>query len=166
MNFTLEEKGPFSREYLSLGARTFLEALEWTHALPFGRNSDRTNFELIFTEKRGTCSTKHAALGALTLEMRAPAILKLAFHLKKFDRFLLPEAHVYLALPDEKIDITIPGSDGKLHIEILEEHNILPSEIGERKSMMHELYLKRWLKSHPEIPLSAEEILKLREQRF
>ena len=38
------------------------------HSLPYGRNSDRSDWRLILKEGRGTCSTKHALLADLARE--------------------------------------------------------------------------------------------------
>ena len=129
----LDALGPVSAAFRQQGINNFSEGLKWTHSLPYGRNSDRANYMLIFQELVGTCSTKHAPLAALANENGIQiklqmAICKLDVNLEPKASSLLemmeidffPEAHCYLQYEDQNIDITFPNQSPTLKIEIIE----------------------------------------------
>ena len=67
-NFSIHNNGKVSKNFLNLGVKSFHSAIDWVKSMPYGRNNDRSNYFSIFSEHRGTCSTKHALLSALALE--------------------------------------------------------------------------------------------------
>lgn len=150
-DFPLIAKQPTSLAYLALGVQTFHDAVLWTYQLPFGRNRDRANYMLIFDEKKGTCSTKHAALAALAAEHQMPVELVVGICLYEGELANMlgvkafPEAHCYLKYQGSYTDITHKDLPPKQTHEVLEEHTIRPDQIGEFKLNLHKDYLKKWL---------------------
>jgi hypothetical protein len=49
-------------------------------SLPYGRNSDHSDWRLVLGEGRGTCSTKHALLADLARENRRHVALMLGIY--------------------------------------------------------------------------------------
>jgi len=175
--FPIESNGPISRAFRHQGINSFLKAVEWTHKLPYGRNSDRKNTMQMFDEGRGTCSTKHALLAALCSENGVQTELMLA--ICKLNRQLepkvaslldqlgvdfFPEAHCYLRYEGHDIDITFPDQPPILKAEVLQTHTIHPEQIGDHKMALHKDYLRNWLRDQqPKSRFSFEEVWRLRE---
>src|SRR5215510_7093760 len=118
----LDAAGPDSVALLRLGCQSYRSAARYLHALPYGRNADRADFRLVLSEKRGTCSTKHALLAALGIEQRIAVELTLGIYdmderntpgvgriLSAHGLDRLPEAHCYLRYAGRRVDITRPG---------------------------------------------------------
>lgn len=161
-----------SEVFADLGIHDFEAAIDWVHKLPYGRNSDPADFMLIFTEKRGTCRTKHAALVALAKELGLPVQFKMVIcklntklapkvapFLQKLGVDYLPEGHCYLTWKDRDIDVTFPDQKLIPKVEVLEEHILTLDELV-RKEVIHKEYLKSWSKEHK---LSFEEVWFVRE---
>lgn len=178
VNNQILSHGPVSQAFLEVGISNFLDAVNWVHQLSYGRNSNRSDYMLLFQENRGTCSTKHAALAALTEEHGLLIQLKLV--ICKLDRNFdakigwlldrlaidyLPEAHCYLSYEGRPIDATFPNRPLFPEIEILEEHTISSSDIGDLKLTVHKNYLLRWMKESGLVErVSFGEVWRFREQ--
>ncbi len=121
-NFSIHNNGIVSKNFLNLGVKSFHSAIDWVKYMPYGRNNDRTNYLSIFSEYRGTCSTKHALLNALALENNQNIILKMV--ICKIDKYsnksikslleylkieYFPEAHCIISNDKDYLDITFPG---------------------------------------------------------
>ncbi len=70
-NITLEGLKQITSYFLALGITDFYQAIDYVHQLPYGRNSDRTNYLQVLSEKHGACSTKHALIAELIPNDRA-----------------------------------------------------------------------------------------------
>ncbi len=44
------------------GIQTWEGIIEFVKTLPYGRNTNRTDFKLVITERKGSCSSKHSLL--------------------------------------------------------------------------------------------------------
>ena len=64
--------GIVSEKFLSLGVKTFVEACVYLHEIPYGYNSSKDDLMIVFKEKMGTCTTKHAAIATLAEELDLP----------------------------------------------------------------------------------------------
>lgn len=169
------KSGQLASRFLTFGVFTLEEALAYVRALPYGRNSDRANYNLVLSEGRGACSTKHALLAALAEEISAPLSLQLGIYkmsesntpgvgpvLDRYQISWIPEAHCYLKFLEERIDITqsitslqSPFSD------LLYEEEIQPSMIGHYKVKVHRSYLEEWSK---EVGIPFEQSWAIREE--
>lgn len=153
----LDGPGPLAREFRALGCPTFRDAAQWVQALPYGRNADRTRPELVLSEHRGTCSTKHALLALLAEEQGLDVEMRLVFI--RLDRTTspavaavldrhavqyLPEAHCVLRTPQGTVDLTHPNGDGEPP-EFDEEADLDPEELGEPKILRHRTRLAQLL---------------------
>ncbi|MGN5953160.1 hypothetical protein ACP6L2_00960 [Sphingobacterium lactis] len=178
-DFTIHPIGMISIAFLDNDIQTFHDACSFIQNLPYKRNSDKENLTLIFTEKCGTCSSKHAVLKQLCIEqnmedielmigvfkmnaINTPPILKTLEHYKlKY----IPEAHTYLKFQNEYFDFTKLGSSSEGFLDyLLYEEEILPNQINEYKIELHQVFLKKWLKDKPDVNLTFDEIWRIREQ--
>jgi hypothetical protein len=173
----ISSQSPLSLAFREKGIVHFSQAIDWVHKLPYGRNSDRADYRLILEERRGTCSTKHAALAALAIENRIHVSLQMAIckletsldpkaahMLEKLGIDYFPEAHCYLQVDDQTIDITFPDQAPTLKVKILQTYTLLPDQIGDHKLQLHQTYVRNWLQTQPiAAKFTFEEIWQIRE---
>lgn len=121
-NFVLKNNQSASALFIERGATDFAQACDFIRALPYRRNSGKTDPSIIFRENCGTCSTKHAALFLLAQENEIRGVqLMLGIYrmnrqntpgigdtLEKNGIEFLPEAHNYLRVNGEILDCTGP----------------------------------------------------------
>ena len=75
-DYEITDTGVVAQQFLAMGIHRFQAACEYVHQLPYGYNSDRDVLMILFTENKGTCTTKHAVIATLAVEMN----LKLTKH--------------------------------------------------------------------------------------
>lgn len=176
--FDFQEKGWCTNQLQALGIQNFQEALDYIQNLPYGRNSNRSAYRLVTTEGKGTCSTKHAFLKALAMEQKQDSVQliigmyqmqvsntpRIGAVLEAANIAWLPEAHCYLNIAGQRLDITTAQANfEKLASYILEEKAIEPQQIGAYKVNYHQAYLKNWLRTTT-YPYDFEAVWKIREQ--
>lgn len=170
----LDTTSEVGRPFVEAGVRDYRSAARYVRALPYGRNSDRSDYRLVLSENRGTCSTKHALLAALAREHDAPVELRLGIYLMndlntpgvgpvlaRHGMEYLPEAHCYLAYRDHRIDVTGPDTDTGSAREFLREETITPDQIGAHKVQAHWGFIQSWA---AERGLDADRVWLVREQ--
>lgn len=180
-NFKILSKESISQKFIENGINEFSQACDFVMNLPIGKNSSRIEFEKIFEELKGTCSTKHGLLAVLALENNHPEIeLMFGIYLMseethpQFSDFLsqnsltnLPETHCFLRYNGKRYDFSsVTPLLEKIESKIVREQRIDPPQVGEWKEVIHKDYLTRWLKRKPEIGLSLEEIWVRREENY
>lgn len=178
-NFQLESDGSFSMLLREKGIVDFSSACHYIASLPYGRNTNRTDFMLVVSEQKGTCSSKHAFLAELALENGVPEIELIAgiflmsaethpklngfFDSKPYNS--LPECHCYLRYRGERFDFTT-SQDAMQRIApaIVREQRIDPNQVIDWKIVIHKDYLQRWLNRNPQIERSLEAVWADREE--
>ena len=176
-NFSLNTLKPLSKSCIALGLIDFVLVCKYVKQLPYGRNTDRSNFISILDEKRGTCSTKHAFLKQIAIEneveqiqfclciykMKETNTKGIGKVLSKYNLNYIPEAHTYLKFNNKILDFTRnETSQTSFENSILFEEKILPKQIGNYKLDFHKNYIKDWIATK-EIPYSLQEIWSIRE---
>lgn len=76
-NFQLSSELKISKDFLWRSLADFHSAVAYVSRLPYRRNYNRADYNLVFKEECGTCSTKHALLAALVKAHRQPVLLTL-----------------------------------------------------------------------------------------
>lgn len=162
----------------SNGLETWNQLTDFIKALPYGRNKNRLDFGLVLTEKKGTCSSKHALLKSIADYNNVPKINliigiyrmtesntpEIGTVLTENTIKFIPEAHCYLKINGNRIDMTTKESEfGKLEKDILEEKEIEPNQVSRFKVDYHKKFVQRWLKE-TNSKFEFEEIWKIREQ--
>lgn len=176
-NFLISAQGPLSEHCRGLGITDFQNAVNFVFELPYRRNSSKEDLTLVFSEKCGVCSTKHAALAALALEndfmhlklvvgiykMNEKNTPGVGDVLEKNNLEFMPEAHTYLVFENERIDITREvETEESPFVSLMLEKEIQPHQIGDFKVGLHRDFLKKWIgENNMQQPL--EEIWKIRE---
>ncbi|TXD80565.1 hypothetical protein ESY86_20430 [Subsaximicrobium wynnwilliamsii] len=157
---------------------TWNELIQFVRKLPYGRNANRTDFELVIKEKKGSCSSKHALLKKVA-DLNNIKNVKLILGIYKMNRQntpnignvliensieFIPEAHCYLKIDDRRADITTDNSDfEKIERDILNELEIEPEQVAEFKVEYHKEILTKWI-SENRIDRDFNEIWKIREK--
>jgi len=145
-------------------------------SLPYGRNTDRANFLLVPKEQKGTCSTKHAYIKHVALQenweevklfigiylmndFNTPGVGEV---LHKYDLSEIPEAHTYLKINGEVVDITgLDSSNESFQSSLQREEEILPDQIGDYKIKLHQDFISYWAQTYM---YSADGIWNIREK--
>jgi 1-acyl-sn-glycerol-3-phosphate acyltransferase len=68
----ISDKGPISQAFTALGLTTFMAACQYVQQMPYGYNTTREDPLILFRENRGSCTTKHMAVGLLAAELNLP----------------------------------------------------------------------------------------------
>ncbi len=154
------------------------ELLDYIRNLPYGRNANRHDLRLVLQEQKGTCSSKHALLKMIADEnniqevdlilcmykMNGANTQKIGKVLEKYSLEYIPEAHCYLSVSNQKMDLTNPSSDiARIEKDILEEIKISPEQVIKFKVDFHKDFMKRWIKESS-IAFSFKELWNIREE--
>ncbi len=177
MEIRLNATDQLTEKVKSLGINTWSGLITWTKNLPYGRNANRHDLILIVSEKKGTCSSKHAFLKKLAdlneienvnliigiYKMNNTNTPKIGDELTKNSLDYIPEAHCYLEIEDVKKDYTNNTADfSKIKNDILKEINIQPEQVANFKVEFHKSFIKNWIIEN-DIRFSFDEIWKIRE---
>lgn len=145
-------------------------------SLPYGRNSNRADYTLVPIEKKGSCSTKHAYIQGiannngwknvrlmLCIYMMTPKnTAAIAPVLNKYKLKKIPEAHTYLEIDGNIIDVTgLADSETSFETSIIHKEEIQPNQIGDYKINWHKQFLIDWAES---TNYTAEELWAIREE--
>ncbi len=122
----LSGSGPVSMQFRRLGIKTFHAACRWVHGLPYGYNSDRDDPMILFKEKMGSCTTKHAVVATLARELGLPIEKNVGIYamtedlvsgtekiLAKHDLPYVPMLHCFLVYGNHRVDLTEGNANGK-----------------------------------------------------
>jgi hypothetical protein len=122
----ITENGPIGRIFTALDIETFHEACRWVHQLPYGYNSDRDNLMILFKEKMGSCTTKHAVIATLASELNLPIHKNVGIYamtealvtgtqgiLSHYRLPYIPMIHCFLNYQDHWVDLSEGNHNGK-----------------------------------------------------
>jgi hypothetical protein len=170
---SFRSEGVFTSAFSQLGKRDFRSAGQYIQTLP-------GDPMIVLTEKRGTCSTKHALLRRLAIEQNLDIALVLGIYerselntpgvgavLAKYGLVISPEAHCYLRMVRKRIDVTRAAYQGPAEpiADFLHEEEIDPTQITNYKTEIHKEYLSRWITDNGGLNgRSIVDIWKIREE--
>ena len=176
----ISDNGLISREFLKLDIHTFLEAAYYVHKMPYGYNSVRDDLMILFKEKKGTCTTKHAVIGTLAVELKLPIYKTIGIYamtetivsgtekiLWRYKLPFIPMLHCYLAYNGVIVDLTEGNDNGKnCSIEtFLHTKKVLPNISGKNEYLLYRNVLKELLTSHEALKgVKLKTILQAREE--
>ncbi|WP_188208117.1 hypothetical protein [Alkalibacillus aidingensis] len=178
-NFPIRLKGNISKQFLERGLNDFHQTIDWVAHLPYGRTSKRSQYKLVLSEEKGTCSTKHALLAKLSseqgrediklftgiYEMNKVNTPEIGEVLGQYDLEAIPEAHCYLKYGDERFDFTRVESMDDPIDSFLIEKEITPLQIGDFKFAFHRVYIAKWLREKELADqLTVDQIWGIREE--
>jgi len=162
----------------SSGIETWEELSNFVKKIPYGRNSNREDFSLVISKKKGSCSSKHAFLKKVA-DLNGIENVKLMLGIYKMDQAntpaignllvenalgYIPEAHCYLKIENKGFDFTHLNSDFKtIEKDLLHELEITPEQVSVFKVDYHKKFLKNWIGEN-NISKVFIEIWRLREK--
>lgn len=176
--YKLKSKDKLTELARSNGIETWNELTEFIKNLPYGRNKNRTDFGLALSERKGTCSSKHALLKSIADLNNVPNIdliigiyrmtelntPKIGTELAKNSIEFIPEAHCYLKINGERVDLTTRKSEfKKIEKDIIQEQEIEPEQVADFKIDFHKKFIKNWLKEINS-ELEFDQIWRIRER--
>jgi hypothetical protein len=153
-----------STAFLSLAKADLRAAGQHLCELPYGRNRYPGDPLAVLTERRGTCSTKHALLRRLAIEQGINLVLVLGIYemnerntpgvgsvLQGHGLKSIPEAHCYARVGDKRIDVTRQRARGEAEpiSHFRHEEEIDPSQITIYKIGVHKSFLHQWITVTP-----------------
>jgi hypothetical protein len=125
-NAPIDPSGKVSDQFMRLGIDTFQRACSFVYELPYGYNSDRDDLMILFKEKQGSCTTKHAVIATLANELKLPVEKNIGVYamteaivtgtdqiLEKYDLPYVPMVHCFLACNHHRVDLTEGNANGK-----------------------------------------------------
>lgn len=175
-NLSIDRKaGQLSADLHSKRITSLKNLLDWLRDLPYGRNSDRSDFTLVPKENKGTCSTKHALVRAVAIENNWPDVdLYIGFFFMDANLYPqlksvletgglegLPEAHTFLVIDGNSMDITTKNSPIAEEM-IVDEMDIEPEGIGDLKESIHKGFMADWAEEE-KINLPLDQLWATRE---
>lgn len=118
--------GMISDSFRSIGINSFREACRYVHELPYGYNSDRDDLMILFKERFGSCTTKHATIATLAQELGLPITRGVGIYpmteaivtgtgkiLSEYALPYVPMIHCFLEYENDRVDLTEGNHNGK-----------------------------------------------------
>jgi hypothetical protein len=125
-NSAIQPGNTMSDAFLSLGIASFLDACRFAHELPYRYNSDKDDPLILFKERFGSCTTKHATIATLAKELGLPvyrgmgiygmneAIVTGAGRITAEHKIpYIPMIHCFLVYDGKRVDLTEGNRNGK-----------------------------------------------------
>lgn len=174
----LSSNDDLTSDLLEAGVVTWDDIVRSVQCFHYGRNSNRNDLNLVWYERQGSCSSKHAFLKQVADLNNIPHVeLILAFYrmsakntpgigrvLDENDLSFIPEAHCYLKVNSKELDITNVHSDfNRYKNDIIESREIEPNDVVENKVIWHKELIRNWI-SEAEQSKSFEELWLIREE--
>ena len=179
-NAAIKAAGPVSNKFLNLGINGFIEACRYVHELPYGYNTDRDDLMILFKEKMGSCTTKHAVIATLAAELGLPiekaiGIYAMTEEIVKgagtiLDRYgfpYVPMLHCFLVYGDHRVDLTEGNNNGKKRsIEgFLYTQKVIPNISSKDEYLLYRKALSDFMLIKNELKgIDLKKILKAREE--
>jgi hypothetical protein len=118
-NQSINGSGRVDKKFLELKIYDFHHACEWVNDLPYGYNSSHNDPFIVFTERRGICTTKHGVIALLAQEHDLDIHKMLGFYkldgktvpgtdkiLRKHGLSYIPQIHCFLGFHTCFVDLT------------------------------------------------------------
>ena len=177
-DYSFDSQDELTISLRSIGISTWNQLTTTISELPYGRNENREDLSLVLSEKKGTCSSKHALLKQVADFNNVPDV-KLIIGIYKMNRAntpgigaalenhsipYIPEAHCYLKVKGNRFDFTSKKARRKsIEEDILQEIEISPDQVSTFKISYHRSFIKDWLKK-TKSDFEFEDIWRIREE--
>lgn len=175
--YKITSEETLSQSLIAKGISNLSELSEWLKELPYHRISDNTNLGLTITENCGTCSSKHAffkficesngyqefdlCIGIYKMSEKNTPGIGSALTISELD--YIPEAHCYMSMGNDVLDLTKPNSIyDAVKEDILIEQVVELDQLQTFKPEFHKAYIAKW-KTENDIHLSLDDLWKIRE---
>jgi hypothetical protein len=172
--------GVVATQFLGMGIDTFLNACGYVQELPYGYNSDRDDIMILFKEKMGSCTTKHAVIATLAVELGLPVEKYIGIYamteaivtgtgriLDTYQLPYLPMIHCFLGYGQYRVDLTDGNANGKNRsiTNFLHTESVIPNIPAKAEYLLYRNALKdRILKRADLAGVDMKTILHAREE--
>ncbi len=179
-NATIKAAGPVSNKFLSLGINGFIDACRYVHELPYGYNTDRDDLMILFKEKFGSCTTKHAVIATLAAELGLPIEKAVGIYvmteeivadtgtiLDKYGLPYVPMVHCFLVYGEHRVDLTEGNHNGKKRSieDFLYTEKVVPNISAKDEYLLYRRALKdNILTKNEHKGIDLKSLLKAREE--
>ncbi|MFN2197435.1 MAG: hypothetical protein ACK2UW_15060 [Anaerolineales bacterium] len=179
-NATIKAAGPVSNKFLSLGINGFIDACRYVHELPYGYNTDRDDLMILFKEKFGSCTTKHAVIATLAAELGLPIEKAVGIYvmteeivadtgtiLDKYGLPYVPMVHCFLVYGEHRVDLTEGNHNGKKRSieDFLYTEKVVPNISAKDEYLLYRRALKDYILTKSEHKgIDLKSLLKAREE--
>lgn len=176
--FFLKNDDELTSQIIEAGIVTWNDLVRSVQNFHYERNSNRFDLSLVWKERKGTCSSKHAFLKQISELNNIPNVkLILAFYkmdeqntpgvgkvLEEYSLEFIPEAHCCLRVNNEMLDVTKVNSDFADYSNvILEAKEIKPTDVIENKITWHRQFLAKWIGAS-NLEITLDELWLIREK--
>lgn len=166
--------GKISKKFLELNITSFKDACYYIHNLDYGYNSNYDDEMILFKEKKGTCTSKHAIIAGLARELNIPLYKHVCVYkfteeittgvneiLKKYDIPYVPMTHCFLVYKQNRFDITEGNNNGKKKNidEYIISERVDPFISGKDEYLLYKRVLKEYVLPSKEMDGIAEKKL-------
>lgn len=172
--------GLLSRAFTDRGLSSFQQACRWVLELPYGYNSDRDDPMILFAERKGTCTTKHAAIATLAQELGLPVEKHLGVYamteeivagtaaiLGRFGLPYVPMLHCFLVSGALRVDLTEGNRNGKRAVieEFLHSERVRPAISAREEYLLYRTWLIKLIDGRDELRgIDLHTVLRAREE--
>lgn len=180
MSPELKSNDSLTIDIVESGVVTWDDLTRCVELFHYGRNQNREDFSLVWKERKGTCSSKHAFLKMMAnLNQFENVKLFLCMYkmnglntpgtevvLSEYDLTYIPEAHCLLQVDGKWLDFTTMYSNDKtnrLENDILTKFEIQPEQVISEKIEYHKKYIKNWMLEQA-LNYSFDEVWSIREK--
>jgi hypothetical protein len=179
-NKSIEDNGPISRTFLNMGIYDFHHACGYVHELPYGYNSDRDYLMILFKEKMGSCTTKHAVIATLASEMEIVIDKYIGIYamteelvtgtqkiLHRYKLPYLPMVHCFLVFGEHRVDLSEGNQNGKNGPieDFLYTEKVIANIAGKDEYLLYRRAINEHILTRPEFhDINIKTILKAREE--
>lgn len=176
----IASSSPVSAQFFKLGIVTFHSACRWVHELPYGYNADRDDLMVLFKEKMGSCTTKHAVIATLAAELELPVEKNIGIYamterivtgteaiLQNYGLPYLPMIHCFLNDGNHRVDLTEGNANGKNRPidAFLYTEAVTPSIMAKDEYLIYRHVLKDLIQNRYELHgIDIKNILYAREE--
>jgi len=151
---------PMTLDIIESGCVTWEDLVRSVRNFKYGRGVDRSNFNQVWYQRMGTCSTKHGFLyqvaktnGFDNVKLIIGMYLMNAHNTPKVAKVLsesglkeIPEAHCYLKVDENYLDATSNNSSyDDFSSDLLEEMIVEPEFLIHQKVDYHREFIKQWV---------------------
>ena len=177
---SLSKAGVISAKFLNLGIKSFIQACRYVQELPYGYNSNRDDLMILFKENRGTCTTKHAVIATLAIELKLSIEKSIGIYamteeivtgtdkiLEKYNLPYVPMIHCFLVYGTYRVDLSEDNNNGKNQPieEFLYTQRVEPNISEKAEYLLYRKALKDPILDREEMKgINIVQILRAREQ--
>ncbi len=171
---------PISDLFRSLGINRLHDACRYVYQLPYGYNSDRDEPTILFKERVGTCTTKHAAIATLAQELGLPISRGVGIYpmtetivtgagriTADYKLPYVPMIHCFLEYDCREVDLTEGNRNGKNRPidEFLFTQQVEPNISAKAEYLIYRKALAVLVQSRDELKgIDIHQLLRAREE--